>query len=175
MRMQIQSCLRMTRHGFPTAIESEGMSWTTTLPAPMMQRSPIVTPGQTVTPPPSQQSSPMVIAYVLVMPCADDILVVLFPQLFCILMGFIVSPFRFTATWCWCKDCKKNDDVSEYFHDYQFTTFNLSKAWTSSALLRLSRLFCDRTNGLTISAFFLHCFSTIYVAESEVVCCLTFS
>ena len=28
---------------------------------PMIQRSPMVTPGHTVTPPPSQQSSPMVI------------------------------------------------------------------------------------------------------------------
>ena len=53
--------LLMTLQGLPTAIESEGMSFTTTLPAPMMQRSPMITPGQIVTPPPSQQSSPMVI------------------------------------------------------------------------------------------------------------------
>ena len=51
----------MTRQGLPTAIESEGISLTTTLPAPMMQRSPMVTPGHTVTPPPNQQFSPMVI------------------------------------------------------------------------------------------------------------------
>ena len=36
------------------------MSRVTTLPAPMMQRSPIFTPGQTTTPPPSQQSSPLI-------------------------------------------------------------------------------------------------------------------
>ena len=34
---------RITRQGLPTAIESEGMSFTTTLPAPMMQRSAVLT------------------------------------------------------------------------------------------------------------------------------------
>ena len=41
-------------------MESSGISLTTTLPAPITQRLPMVTPGQTMTPAPSQQSSPMV-------------------------------------------------------------------------------------------------------------------
>ena len=51
----------LTTAGLPAASESEGISCVTTLPAAMMQRSPIVTPGQTVTLPPSQQSAPIVI------------------------------------------------------------------------------------------------------------------
>ena len=35
----------------------------TTLPAPIMHRFPIVTPGQIIAPPPIQQSSPIVIGY----------------------------------------------------------------------------------------------------------------
>lgn len=50
-----------TTAGFPAASESAGMSCTTTLPAAMMHLGPIVTPGNTVTPPPSQQLSPIVI------------------------------------------------------------------------------------------------------------------
>lgn len=50
----------MTRAGFPTATLSEGMSFVTTLPAPITQRSPMVTPGQMIAPPPIQQSAPMV-------------------------------------------------------------------------------------------------------------------
>ncbi len=50
----------ITRAGFPTATLSAGMSLVTTLPAPIMQRSPIVTPGQMTAPPPIQQSSPIV-------------------------------------------------------------------------------------------------------------------
>ena len=50
--------MRITRAGFPTATESAGMSRVTTAPAPMTERSPMATPGQTITPPPNQQSSP---------------------------------------------------------------------------------------------------------------------
>ena len=39
----------ITLHGLPTARELSGISFTTTLPAPMTQLSPIVTPGTTVT------------------------------------------------------------------------------------------------------------------------------
>lgn len=52
---------RFTTAGLPAARESAGMSRTTTLPAAMMERAPMLTPGHTVTPPPSQQSSPIVI------------------------------------------------------------------------------------------------------------------
>ena len=50
----------MTTHGLPTATLCEGMSFTTTLPAPMVLPSPIVTPGRIVTLPPIQQFPPMV-------------------------------------------------------------------------------------------------------------------
>ncbi len=63
-RYSVSSCrvsVRITRAGFPTATESAGMSRVTTAPAPMTERSPIVTPGHTITPPPSQQWSPTVI------------------------------------------------------------------------------------------------------------------
>ena len=56
---QINHKRLITLHGLPAAIQSEGMSWVTTLPAPITVRSPMVTPGQTVTLPPSQQSSPI--------------------------------------------------------------------------------------------------------------------
>ncbi|MNS11753.1 hypothetical protein D3C72_433010 [compost metagenome] len=49
----------MTLAGLPTAKESAGMSRVTTAPAPMMERGPMVTPGQMMAPPPIQQSSPM--------------------------------------------------------------------------------------------------------------------
>ena len=49
---------RMTRQGTPAATEFAGISRVTTLPAPMTQLSPMVTPGQTVTPAPSQQWLP---------------------------------------------------------------------------------------------------------------------
>ena len=51
----------ITLAGLPTAIESSGISFVTTLPAPIMHRFPIVTPGQIIAPPPIQQSSPIVI------------------------------------------------------------------------------------------------------------------
>ena len=52
--------LLFTTAGTPAARESSGISRVTTLPAAMMQRLPMVTPGQTTTLPPSQQSSPTV-------------------------------------------------------------------------------------------------------------------
>ena len=42
----------MTLHGFPTATVLDGISPTTTEPAPMVTLSPIVTPGRMVTLPP---------------------------------------------------------------------------------------------------------------------------
>lgn len=55
--------LRITRQGTPAAKLSDGMSRVTTLPAPMTQLSPIVTPGQTVTFAPNQQLSPMMTGF----------------------------------------------------------------------------------------------------------------
>ncbi len=53
--------LRNTRAGLPTAITFAGRSRVTTEPAPTTVLSPIVTPGQTITPPPSHTLSPSVI------------------------------------------------------------------------------------------------------------------
>ena len=50
---------RMTRQGTPSATTFSGISFVTTLPAPMTLPFPIVTPGSTMTPAPSQQPSPM--------------------------------------------------------------------------------------------------------------------
>lgn len=57
---------RMTRAGLPATTQSGGTSLVTTLPAPTTEPSPIVMPGSTITPPPSQQRSPIEIglAYV---------------------------------------------------------------------------------------------------------------
>ena len=52
---------RITWHGLPTATECEGMSLTTTDPAPITTSSPMVTSGPTTTLPPNQTSLPMVI------------------------------------------------------------------------------------------------------------------
>ena len=54
---------RITLHGFPTATLSEGISFTTTLPAPITQPSPMVTPPHTVTFPAIQQLFPIVIGF----------------------------------------------------------------------------------------------------------------
>ena len=54
------SILLMTLAGLPAAMQFEGMSFTTTLPAPMVTLSPMVTPGSMVTLPPNQQLLPMV-------------------------------------------------------------------------------------------------------------------
>ena len=45
--------------GFPTTIVSDGMSFVTTAPAPTTHLSPIAIPGEMITPPPIQQSSPI--------------------------------------------------------------------------------------------------------------------
>jgi hypothetical protein len=51
---------RIVRAGLPAADTWSGMSRTTTLPAPMTAFFPMVTPGQTITPPPSHAFSPIV-------------------------------------------------------------------------------------------------------------------
>src|SRR5690606_12440620 len=50
---------RIARHGLPTATQLAGRSLVTTLPAPTTVFSPMLTPGQTIAPPPSQTPSPM--------------------------------------------------------------------------------------------------------------------
>ena len=55
------SRLRMTRQGLPAARTRGGRSRVTTLPAPTTVSAPIVTPGQTIAPPPSHAPSPMTI------------------------------------------------------------------------------------------------------------------
>ena len=54
---------RMTRHGFPTAKLYGGISFVTTLPAPITHPSPMVTPPQTTTLDASQQLSFIVIGF----------------------------------------------------------------------------------------------------------------
>ena len=49
----------ITLQGLPTAIEFEGISFVTTLPAPMVTLLPMVTPGRMVTLPPIHTLSPM--------------------------------------------------------------------------------------------------------------------
>ena len=49
----------MTLQGLPTATVFEGISLTTTEPAPMVTLSPIVTPGRMVTLPPIQTLLPI--------------------------------------------------------------------------------------------------------------------
>ena len=51
---------RSTRQGLPAATQLAGISLVTTLPAPMTQLSPMVTPGSTVQPPPNQTLLPTV-------------------------------------------------------------------------------------------------------------------
>src|SRR5439155_24912306 len=55
--------------GAPAAIEPAGMSWVTTLFAPMTQRLPIVTPLVTTTFTPHQTLSPIRVGPLLVKPC----------------------------------------------------------------------------------------------------------
>ena len=52
---------RTTRHGLPTAKTPSGTSRVTTLPAPMTERDPMLTPGRTSTAAPIQTSEPIVI------------------------------------------------------------------------------------------------------------------
>ncbi len=54
---------RMTRAGLPTAMTFEGRFVVTTEPAPTTVLSPMVIPGRTMTPPPSQRLSPIVIGW----------------------------------------------------------------------------------------------------------------
>src|SRR5699024_6617236 len=54
---------RMTLAGFPTATTFAGRSRVTTAPAPTTVFCPILTPGQTITPPPSHTLSPMVMGW----------------------------------------------------------------------------------------------------------------
>lgn len=53
----------ITLQGLPTATVFEGMSLTTTEPAPMVTLSPMVTPGRMVTLPPIQTLLPMVTGF----------------------------------------------------------------------------------------------------------------
>lgn len=61
-----------TRAGTPYATENSGMSLVTSDPAPIVQPFPIVTPGRTVVPAPSQQSSPIVTGRVKTIPSRRD-------------------------------------------------------------------------------------------------------
>ena len=63
--------LRITLHGLPTANELGGIDLLTTLPAPITEFLPIVTPGKIITPPPIQTLSSIVTgkAYVLKNAC----------------------------------------------------------------------------------------------------------
>ncbi len=58
-RIEVEPPFRFTRHGFPPASTPAGMSRVTTLPAAIVVSSPIVTPGQTMTPPPSHTRCPI--------------------------------------------------------------------------------------------------------------------
>ena len=62
----------ITLHGFPTAITLSGMSFVTTLPAPITTLSPIVTPGRMRAPPPIQTLSPIVTGAVLVLQNSNE-------------------------------------------------------------------------------------------------------
>lgn len=53
--------LLITLQGFPAAIQSAGISFVTTLPAPMIERAPIVTPLRIILSAPIHTSSSMVI------------------------------------------------------------------------------------------------------------------
>ena len=55
--------LLIALQGFPTAIELEGISFTTTEPAPIETLSPIVTPGRMVTLPPIHTLWPIVTGF----------------------------------------------------------------------------------------------------------------
>ncbi|KAI0971069.1 hypothetical protein F4678DRAFT_91493 [Xylaria arbuscula] len=61
-----------TRAGDPIATEKSGMSFVTTLPAPMVQPLPMVTPGMMVVLPPIQQSSPMTTGLAYSIPSRRD-------------------------------------------------------------------------------------------------------
>ena len=58
----------ITLQGFPTAMVFDGISFVTTLPAPMTTLLPIVTPLKTVTFPPNQTLFPTVIGFAYSIP-----------------------------------------------------------------------------------------------------------
>ena len=58
-KWRINKFLDIILQGFPTATEFDGTSFVTTLPAPTTTLSPIVIPGNTITPAPSQQFLPI--------------------------------------------------------------------------------------------------------------------
>lgn len=58
----------MTLQGFPTAMLFGGIFFVTTLPVQIVEPSPISTPGRIITPPPSQQSLPILIGLALPIP-----------------------------------------------------------------------------------------------------------
>ena len=60
-RHRVHQIALITRAGLPTATTLAGRSLLTTEPAPTTVLSPMVTPGQTMTPPPSHTLSPIVI------------------------------------------------------------------------------------------------------------------
>ena len=51
------------RQGTPTATTPSGISFVTTLPAPITELEPMVTPGVTIHPPPSQTLSPITMGF----------------------------------------------------------------------------------------------------------------
>lgn len=51
--------LLITLHGLPTATQFAGISFVTTLPAPITVPSPMDTPGRIIAPPPIQQPFPI--------------------------------------------------------------------------------------------------------------------
>src|SRR5690606_9050897 len=59
-----------TRAGFPATTTSAGTSRVTTLPAPTTARSPMVTPGRMIAPPPIHTSFPLVTGWPLSSPAA---------------------------------------------------------------------------------------------------------
>lgn len=59
---------RITLHGTPTATTLLGMDFVTTLPAPMTEWSPIVTPARIVDPAPIQTLLPMVMGLAISIP-----------------------------------------------------------------------------------------------------------
>ncbi len=61
--MEITYKFFMIRHGLPTATTLAGMSFVTTLPAPITVLSPMVTPARMMAPAPIQQLLPMRIGW----------------------------------------------------------------------------------------------------------------
>lgn len=68
--MEITYKFFMIRHGLPTATTLAGMSFVTTLPAPITVLSPMVTPARMMAPAPIQQLLPMRIGWLTCYPCS---------------------------------------------------------------------------------------------------------